>query len=205
MFFLVFLAFVAPVALQGLFARQDEFLTPGQVTQWGRKGLPFVCHGGMWSDVIVFAPVMAFIISNHGAEWDEDWIMAAYVVGLVASYAMHQYVYVPLGKQIPEAHTHDGGLTNAGALHLLYMSAGIAVLGLFYLDTPALKAAEVWTVSGLLLVHFVIGTHVPLKTWIKHHPVEWYPRVTTVIDAPTAGTLGGLAVALVGLSFYALR
>jgi len=196
--------FVVPVLLQGMFAYRDDFFTPTDVLFRQTYGLPFLYHGGMWSDVFLFAPLMAYIIDTHGGTWEWKLLFIALAFGLAASYAMHMYLYVPGGMKIPEAHTHDGMLTTAGWIHLFYMTAGIAVLVLFYLAPSIHSPAEVWTVSGLLFLHFVIGTHVPFKIWVAIRNPIWYPT-GPIVDLPTAFTLGGLAAALIGLSLWATR
>lgn len=201
--FWIWLLFAVPVLVQGWCAHKDEFLTARDVQFRRIQGLPFLYHGGMWSDVVLFAPMMAYLISKHGGQWSTLQISVAAAVGFVLSFLMHIF-YVQGGKVIPEAHTHDGVLTAAGWIHLAYMAAGIAVLALYYLSTPGLYPTEVWKISGLLFVHFLIGTHVPFKIWVAYERPYWYPA-GLVIDVPTAVTLVGCAAVLFALSYVALR
>ena len=203
--FWIWFGFAFPVVLQGAFAYGDGFLTAKQVAEGRGQGLPFLYHGGMWSDVVLFAPLMAYVISKHGREWNWWPPLAIFIVGFVASYAMqHMFAYRLAGLAIPEAHTHDSALTTAGWIHLGSMAAGIAVLALYYVATSNLERAEVWAISGLLFLHFVIGTHVPFRAWVTIRQPMWFP-VGPIVDLNTGITLGGLAVVLALLSAWALR
>ena len=204
LWFATLVVFVLPVILQGAFAYADAFLTPAQVElQWGR-GLPFLLHGGMWLDVLFFAPLMAYIVSVYGPNWHRASLIMALAVGLLASYAMHTLLYVPGGEKIAEAHTHGGTLTLAGWVHVFYMTAGIAVLALYYFSKPGMAPAEVWTISGLLFIHVTVGNHIPFKMWVARTQPSWYP-VVPVMDMGAGATLAGVAIALIGVSLWATR
>lgn len=201
--FLVFLLFSLPVIWQGWEASQDLFLMPAQLMKRAvMRGLPFIAHGGMWADIFVFAPLMGYIVTAHGNEWRLGYILLMGVVGFALSFALHYLVYVPSGKNFPEAHTHYGWLTRAGKIHLWYMAAGLAVVGLFYFFSSISEKEVAW-VSSLLFVHAVIGTHVPLKVLARCTPIEWYPK-GPVLGVTTAATLTGTALLLAGFSWWAL-
>ena len=204
LFWICVAAFIAPVFLQAFFAYKDSFLTSRQVLRHWGEGLPFLFHGGMWGDVFIVAWLMAYIIDRHHAAWTTFAMSLALVAGLLASEFMHEKVYTAGGIKIPEAHTHDGKLTAAGHLHSMYMGVGFAVLGLYYFATPGLGSREVWTVSGVLFAHMVIGTHIPFKIWVTLRRPRWYPKVP-ILDTAGALTLTGVGALLVAASVWALR
>lgn len=197
-------AFVVPVLLQGMFAYWDDFLTPAQVIQHRGQGLPFLAHGGMWSDILLFAPLMAYILGTYGGIWSSVEIVSALILGLAASVLMHYLVYVPGAIVLPEAHAHDGAPTMAGYIHIVYMAIGLAVIALFYFVTPIVAFAEAATVSAVLFVHVVIGTHAPFKIFVRIAEPTWYP-VGPIIDNPGLITLGIVGAVLVILSDLAAR
>jgi hypothetical protein len=206
---LVFCSSIFLVLLQGWFASRDNFLTvPQMVWQKGfKQGLPFLYHGGMWADVFLISPLLAYMVGRYGYTWNMASVSWVFAFGLVASVVMHLGVYLRLPH--PEAHAYSGELTPAGWIHLPYMAACFTVIALFYLKTSGLTSREVWITTGLLIIHIIVGTHVPLKLWawnarLEGYRADWYP-VQPVIDLPTAMTVGGVALLLVLASFYALR
>jgi hypothetical protein len=166
------------------------------------KGLPFLAHTGMWSDVTLFAALMATIVTLYAPQWKIWQWGVALLVGIAVSATMHWGLYVH--GSIPEAHVRDGMLTSAGVIHVFYMAIGFAVVILFYTCTTNLTPIIVSWVSVLLGVHVIIGTLVPLKIWAKlAHPV-WYPE-QLIFDIVTLCTIFGTAVIIWVASLWALR
>lgn len=189
--------------LQGYASWREGFLTPSQMQAHGIvHGLPFVAHTGMWSDVALFAPLMATIMNSYARHWTASRWSAALAFGLVASAIMHWGFYVH--GSLPGVHVLNGALTSAGIVHFIYMAVGIAVVALFYTATANLGRAVVKGLSILLIVHVMIGTLLPLKIWAAIvHPV-WYPE-QSILDIPTSVTIVVVAAALCGASWWALR
>ncbi|MHB1770019.1 MAG: hypothetical protein ACYCPH_02990 [Minisyncoccota bacterium] len=176
----------AMILLQALFAHRDGFLTPRQMVLVAGvdEGLPFSAHGAMWGDAFLISPLVAAIVARWSAEWSEQAILMSVTIGIIASLVMHDgYKKSPF----PEAHVRSGHLTATGRVHAVYMAAVIAVLLLYYFDTP--YAPYMWTVSAVLIFHTVIGTHVVLglvkPTWYPGRPLEstgtWIPILATAL------------------------
>jgi hypothetical protein len=166
------------------------------------KGLPFIAHTGMWSDVTLFAALMATILSMYASQWKIWQWGLALTIGFVCSAAMHWGLYVR--GPFPEAHVRDGLVTSAGMVHFIYMAVGITMVILFYTCTANLAPAIVTSVSVLIVIHVVIGTLIPLKIWANvAHPI-WYPD-QPVLDMPTIITMLGVAAILWWASRWAVR
>jgi hypothetical protein len=196
-------AFVIPVFVQAYGAWLGGFLTPGEMEAHGvTKGLPFIAHLGMWSDVTLFGALMATILKKHASQWEvTEWAIAL-AVGLVVSAAMHWGFYVR--GAIPEAHVRDGMVTYVGIIHFVYMAVGLAIVMLFYTCSANVTTCSVLAVSGLLFAHVVLGTLIPLKIWAKIYKPLWYP-VQPVINTATFITLVVVVLLLIGSSLWAVR
>ena len=150
---LYFCGFVLPVLLQGYLAWKIGLLTPHQMQQVGiSKGLPFIAHTAMWSDVSLFAGLMATIMVLYAPQWTLGQWAVALIVGLAASAAMHWGLYVQ--STFEQAHVSHGTLTPAGFIHFFYMAFGIAITILFYTCTGNLSVAAVMWVSALYRARF---------------------------------------------------
>ncbi len=188
-FLKVFAAGEALVVLQALFSWFDGMLTPTQMRASGYdKGLPFLGHGGMWSDVVIVSPLIAAAVALYGATWSPDHIVVAVFVGLVCSILMH---LTYLGAKYPEAHVQFGELTTAGMVHVFYMAVAFAVLFLLYFGTVPLPASWfLWMTSVLLVIHIAVGTHVVLgivkPTWYAGDPLHswgtWIPIAAAAVS-----------------------
>ncbi len=177
------------VALQGLFSWFDGMLTPAQMRASGYdKGLPFLCHGGMWGNVFIISPLVAATMALYGAAWSSYNVVMAAFAGFVCSILMH---LTYLGAKYPEAHVQFGKLTAAGYFHVFYMAAAFAALFLLYFGTSPLSPPWfLWMVSALLVIHVAVGTHVVLgivkPTWYAGDPLHslwdtWIPVAATAV------------------------
>ena len=92
---LYFISFALPVVLQGYLSWRIGLLTPSQMQEHGLTiGLPFVAHTGMWSDLSLYAGLMATIMAFYASQWTwEQWAVAL-LFGLAGSAATHWGLYV---------------------------------------------------------------------------------------------------------------
>ena len=200
---LYFCCFVFSVLLQGYFSWKIGFLTPAQMQEHGiSKGLPFVAHTAMWSDLSLFAGLMATVMVLYAPQWTFGQWTTALLVGFAGSAVMHWGLYVQ--SPFEQAHVRNGMLTPAGVIHLFYMGFGIAIAILFYTCTRNLSVAAVTWVSVLLVTHVVIGTLVPLKIWATYTRPVWYP-VELSFDISTAATIIAVAVTVSVASLWTIR
>lgn len=192
---------------------------PSQVVaRWGKAGIAFFAHGGMWGDFFLLPPLMAFIIVKYGDGWSMKLIVIMCAIGVVATTANHlnlilnQPVPDPLGWQQEKWSTPI-------ALHFVYMSTYVALAGLFYYSPHvSVKAAVI--VSVVLGIHMALGTHVPLGILNRFMNWSWCPDflsnngllwmqlgiwvVLATFATVAAGWRAGLWVAGFGASYIAL-
>lgn len=188
---MIWFVLTAMVVVQGCFAWRDNLLTLKQMLENKiYDGLPFLMHGGMWGDLIWFSTIIAAIVVVHGRSWSWVDVGLAGVIGLAASLGMHEGY-----KNIPwmEAHVQHHSLTEAGWVHVVYMAVGFAVLLLYYVRAP--YATYMWAVSAAIIIHVIVGTHVPLALtrpfWYPGHPLQ---------DMNTWAQIGGVAVLTLGVT-----
>lgn len=198
-----YFAFVVPVLLQAYAAWQDGFLTPSQLRANGiPSGLPFVAHGGMWSDATLLAGLLAAIMVNYARQWTiRQWAVALALASVISA-VMHWGLYIH--GPLPEAHVRGGATTIAGWIHLAYMTLGLAVVILFYLCTNGLNAAFVTFVSILLVTHTIIGVHIPLRIWARIASPSWYPG-QPIVDGPAFCTVLSSVILVCAGQVFALR
>jgi hypothetical protein len=188
------------VIAQGMAADRDGFCTSKQLKKRGIQGLPFAYHGGMWADAFLFGPLVARLVEKYHHEWSVlAWILA-FLLGTALSVVMHM-MYIWGGRELPEAHTHDGKLTIAGWIHFMYMTLGFTIILLFYVGTDRTPLATM-VVSGLLLIHVTIGIHLPLRAWVKKAKPVWYPKVEQVLLPEHTYTLVGALAAVTALALF---
>jgi len=180
------------VVLQAVMAAMCDAFTKEQMEEEGvTKGIPFVAHTGMWSDVFIVSPLLAILITKYVQRID----LAYWMVGVAVSLFHHRlYVRAPF----PEAHVAEGKLTPAGWMHAAYMAIAFTVILQFYLGvTP--EPQDVYFVGPVLMVHVVVAVHVPLKilkpSWFPYHGI---------LNKDTLVPIAVSAAVLVALSWYAL-
>jgi hypothetical protein len=154
-------------------------------------------HGGMWGDVFIISPLVAAIVGYYWSTWAWWQVLGAAGIGFAASYVMHEtYKAAPW----PEAHVEGGHLTDVGCVHLGYMAFAFAALLLYYVrPVSQTELAMMGFASGLLVLHVVLGTHVPLGMLKRDDPESfwWYPG-EPLKSAGTWGAIAGTAILTFG-------
>jgi hypothetical protein len=183
-----------------LAAYSDGMFSVTQMQNKGfQKGIPLEGHWAMmWADLIL--PILLFyLIGKYSEDWSFIKIGVLLMAGMGLSHVLH-LTYIKAGMQFPEAPTYGGELKAAGWLHLLYMGIAFGVIALFYIASIKPTPFDVSLTTAWLIVHVIIGVHVPLKI-LKP---DWFPY-HGIADAGTLLPILGTMAVLTGLSFLALR
>lgn len=193
---------------------------PSQVmTRWGKAGIAFFTHGGMWGDLFILPLVMATVIVKYGDSWEMRQIAIMAMVGVTITLANHlmliytQTIPDPLGWQREKWST-------VIALHFIYMSVYVALIGLFFIHSPGVSVTAAVGVAVALGVHVALGTHVTLgllNLWYRWGSCPDFlaspilPYLTTavwlilaVLASVAAGLRAGFAVVTIGAGLTAL-
>ena len=163
----------------------------------GRRGLPFIAHGGMWGDIFIISPLVGLIVGTYGGNWTLVQIVTMLIIAMMLSGVMHwTYVQTPF----PDSLAWKGeGITTAGWLHVVYMGAAFAIIGLLYFCTPNPNQALVLLTGLSLGVHVVVGTHIPLGVFNEFEPMEWFPDF---LNPPTGYVVLGAWGVLIAMTMF---
>lgn len=156
--------------------------TPDQTwARWKMIGISLKTHGGWYGDMLL--PVLfAWVVITYGAAWDMKLISIMLVVGVIITLINHLLL---INTQIiPDPWAWKGEKwSTLIAMHFVYMSVYVALAGLFYFSHGVSVAATV-TVSVVLGIHMMFGTHIPLGILNLWHHWEWCP--TTFLSVQVA-------------------
>ncbi len=165
------------VVWQAVLANENEMLTVRQMREnRGIKlGLPFLWHGGMWGDVFIVSPVVAWIVGEFSNTWSWPSLLVCGLVGFMASRLMHDLYQLSLW---PEAHVEDRKLTDVGYVHHGYMTIAFVVIIEYYFKSVTVGGlSTMWLISALLVAHVAVGNHLLLglakRLWPEQF--DWYP------------------------------
>ncbi|NTU67201.1 MAG: hypothetical protein HGB08_04775 [Candidatus Moranbacteria bacterium] len=138
------------------------------------KGIPLIWHFGIWGDMALLTPLMAYVVYRYADIWTVGALLAALAVGFVVTAGMVFLWTVGTKTGLPESHAHKGRLTMAGLFHGLYMWGVVTVVILLFFCSFATRFDKI-LVALVLGVHFVPGTHIVLGLLAERNGWEWYP------------------------------
>lgn len=170
----ILLVGIGLVLIQGLFAFFDRYLWQEQMRERGiTNGWSFMEHGGMWADVFVISPLVAYAASKY--QLDFSWRgLLALAGSLIVVLALVE-VYRRGAIATPEAHTHDGKTTPAGWIHALFALAAIWVCVQIYLGwtTPMVSKWDIVVFSLILTPFFFLGVVKFSERWTFDPGAKW--------------------------------
>lgn len=158
-FWTVLLIGIVLVVLQGVLSWFDGYLTQAQMHSHNvMKGWSFMQHGGMWADVFIISPLVAYAASKYQFEVF-SWRALLALLGSLATVLALVEVYRRGAIITPEAHTHDGRTTPAGWIHALFALAAIWVCVQIYLGwtNPMVTKWDIVVFSLILTPFFYLG------------------------------------------------
>lgn len=157
----IIIASMLLVAVEGFTSYQNGTFFPSQlIARFGKPGVSFFAHGGMWGDMFLLPTLFACVIVLYGATWSTEQIGQMVLIGIAIT-AANQLLCNQ--SPVPDVLGWQGEKFSLTiALHFVYMSTYVALAGLFFCYTPGVSVtAAVW-VAIILGIHMAFGTHVPL-------------------------------------------
>ncbi len=169
-----FVVSIMAILAEGTLSYFDGTFTLAQIRKRGHtKGMPFVFHAAMWTDLLIINPIMAISLYRYGGLWSLKQILIVGAIALAANVVMH-LLYV--SNNYPDPLAWGGRLTSAGYIHVLYAGAGYTIMGLLYFCTPGIDHAFLFNVSALLCLHIFVGTHMIIN---MIEPSWWMKTIST--------------------------
>jgi len=149
------------VALMGFTSYWNGTFFPNQlIARFGKPGVSFFAHGGMWGDFFLLPTLFAIIIVLYGVTWEAGQIRQMLLIGIAIT-AANQLLCNQ--SPVPDVLGWQGEKFSATiALHFVYMSTYVALAGLFFCHTPGVSVTAAAWVAIILGIHMAFGTHVPL-------------------------------------------
>ncbi len=195
---LFFFASQSAVVIEAIDSWHSNIFLPSQMmAQYGRPGINFLTHGGMWSDMFLLPYLLCYMLLYSG-KWDlsRDWLPIAIGIAM----AVGNQILLNNSTRPDPLGSVDLKWSVAIAVHSVYMAAYIAVIGHFYFNTDVSSEATI-VVSILLGVHVAAGTHVFLGMANLLGHWDWCPALLSDPNLPymSAGVWALLAV----LAWYA--
>lgn len=149
------------VLVEALTSYQNGTFFPSQlIARFGKPGVSFFAHGGMWGDMFLLPTLFACIIVLYGATWTGEQIKQMALIGIAIT-AANQLLCNQ--SPVPDVLGWQGEKWSLTiALHFVYMSTYVALAGLFFCYTPGVSVSAAIAVAVVLGIHMAFGTHVPL-------------------------------------------
>lgn len=162
---------ILSVAVQGLFSYYDGYFTRKQmlIRHQRGEGKSFLQHGGMWADVFIITPIVAYLASSGYLNYSSVVSGILFACSLVIWGIAAQYFR---SLPFPEAHVHDGRITIAGWIHLSYAVLGTWAIAVYYFSRPPL--VDLIATSTLLTPFFFLGSFKFGRDW------KWSPLVVAM-------------------------
>jgi hypothetical protein len=167
LFWLIWLVGTVLVVIQGVLSYFDGYFSRRQMLRRGvSNGWSFLEHGGMWADVVVISPLVAYVLSHYRLNWN-TWYGIALALGAILISVFLGKMYAEAAKTTPEAHTHDRRTTPAGWVHGLFAVTGVWVMAMFFFTPldPKVSPRDILIVAGILTPFFMLGVMKFSRRW----------------------------------------
>jgi hypothetical protein len=195
--FITLLVLEALVAVQGVLAYRAHFFLPSQMQAAGYpQGLPFLWHFGMWGDVLIISPLIAYLVGQHAHAFRLRRAVLSLGIGIAAAGVLG---WLFTRSSTPEAHVLHHRLTSAGVVHLVYLAIAVAALLNFVFFDPQATGGQLALSSLLVLIHVFAGTHMVLGLYALSRRPDWYP------DQPLQNVTGWLMIGALALGLVWLN
>ncbi len=159
------------IGCQWMAAFLDGFCFRSQLARGGRShAFALVEHGGMWMDVFLITPLVAWMVSAYPLEYNTTFGYAALFAALMVVMAV-----AVMFRNSDEAYAHDGRTSLAGLFHWAYAWLALWVFTLFFFRNPAPRAHHLVAAAMCLTPFYFLGV-----VKFRRH---WRPRPADVHQA----------------------
>ena len=168
---------LALVAAQGALAYFDGYFSHEQLRKRGIHNMwSFLEHGGMWADVFIITPLIAFATARYRLDlstWGLGELLASVIITIALIEMYRRGAIAPGGTG--DHCTHNGHTVAAGWVHGLFMAAGIWVsLQIFtWVTSPVVSKADIVLFSVLLTPFFYLGVKKFSPLWYMSVQDKW--------------------------------
>lgn len=157
---------IVMVVIQGWLAWKDGYFFPSQLQSRGIfNGWSFLEHGGMWADIFIISPAVAYLLSTQSFYYDwRGWLMFAISILVTSGLG---YAYQTDGTTTPTPHAHDGKTTIVGWVHNFYSILFMWPLLMVYVGftTTKLPLFNFISLSLILTLFFILGVTKFSRRW----------------------------------------
>ncbi len=169
-FIIVMITGALLIFFQCILAYIDEFFSSKQMEETDiMQGYSLLQHGGVWYNAIILTPLIAYLVGKYQFDYYSTVSVVIATGSMVFWILSTIFVYNPMGKITPEAHTHDGRTTEAGWSHVVYASLATWILAMVYitdLTTPEISTTDVLITSGILIPWIFFGVVKFNREWV---------------------------------------
>jgi hypothetical protein len=201
------------VVVEGIDALDRKFFwTIDVIRKFGKPGIGFANHLGLWSDLAVLPLLCGYIVNRFGDTW--SWKRMGFFLGVGFVITLGNHINLIMNQVRPDILGCVGEKWSLTiAVHFIYMTCTIAIVGLFYFS-PGVTFKEAVAVSVIMGLHCMLGTHIPLglanlwwhlpsqPTDLLHARVFYMSGglwvVFAILAGIAAGFPGGYLTALIG-------
>ena len=169
-FFVILICGIYLVVMQGITSHKDGYFSQKQMRVRGNRGFAFVEHGGMWADVFLIAPAVAYIMSKYHLDYTSWWSLLI-LTGVAEFVVWTAKAYETIAMMgVPEAHTHHGKTTAAGWIHAVSATWWIWIILLFFLTPIKPRASP----GDMIITSLIITAWAPLGLVKFNNPLwKW--------------------------------
>jgi len=146
------------VVVQGITSHFDGYFSKAQLNSRGVVAWSFLEHGGMWADVFIISPVVAYALSKYRLDYTVYWGTGTFLFSALFTLIMVE-IYRREGMKMGDHCTHDGVTTIAGWIHAAYAFIAICVMLQVFLGltTPVVSKGDIVIFAIMLTPFFYLG------------------------------------------------
>lgn len=159
---------VGLVAVQGICSAFDHRFSSAQMNHYRiERCWSFLQHGGMWADVLIISPIVAFVLGSYRLDYTSWWGIGTYVFSLVLTLVMVEF-YRRMGIAWGDHCTHDGKTKPAGWVHAAFAFAAIWILLEVFLGltTPVVSNVHLVIIAIWMTPFFYLGVKKFHHSWV---------------------------------------